>query len=87
MIQSKGQVKLECKRLEVTTNVKSPICLYRYEICLSGDVYIEEYILLGTLSPAAASSRATIEMQHNDIQHLDHEIEADLEYVRQIRSV
>ena len=75
------------QRLEVTANVKSPICLYKSEIrdteIVSGDACIEEYIHLGTPSPAPASSRATTRTQHSEIQHPDHETETDLECVRQ----
>ena len=74
------------QRLEVIANVKSPICLYKFEIrhaeIVFSDACIEEYIPLGTLSPAAISSSATTEMQHSDIQHSDHEIETDCTLIR-----
>jgi len=72
------------QRLEVTANVKSPV-LYKSEAhdteIIFGDVCIEECIPLGAPSPAAASSRATIE--NSDIQNLDHETAADLKCMTQ----
>ncbi|KAJ8422307.1 hypothetical protein Cgig2_014532 [Carnegiea gigantea] len=75
------------RRLEATANVEPPIYLYKLEIrdteIIFGNACVEEYIPLGTPSPSTPSSRATIETQHNNIQHPHHKTQADLECLRQ----